>query len=117
MSIQSDELISLGYGRYVRSDDVVAIEPIVDGRGPGRRTHVWVRGLAAPLVASRSEKAIADDLLTRADDAAHLHEMRALLRSIARHLDEIPAVLRRVVNEEAGIDLDGLIGDATRVAG
>ena len=72
MTIQSDQLISLGYGRFVRSDEVVAIEPIIEDRGPGRRTHVWVRGIPQALVASRSEKAIADDLLTRADDAAHL---------------------------------------------
>ena len=29
MRIQSGQLVSLGYGKFVRSDDVVAIEPIV----------------------------------------------------------------------------------------
>ncbi len=117
MTIQSDQLISLGYGRYVRSDEVVAIEPIVEDRGPGRRTFVWVRGLPQPVVASRSEKAIADDLLTRADDAAHLQEMRGLLRSLSRRLDEIPAVLRRIIREESGIDIDEVVREASRVAG
>ncbi len=117
ITIQSDQLISLGYGRFVRSDEVVAIEPIVEDRGPGRRTHVWVRGLPEALVASRSEKAIADDLLTRAEDAAHLSEMRSLLRSLARRLDRVPAVLRRIIKEESGIDVDELVDEASRVAG
>ena len=58
------QIISLGYGKYVRSDEVVAVEPITESRGPRRRALVWVRGLDAPLVASRSEGAIIDDLTT-----------------------------------------------------
>ena len=116
MTIQSDQLVSLGYGRFVRSGEVVAIAPIIEGRGPGRRTNVWVRGLADPLVASRSERAIADDLLTRADDAAHLGQLRGVLRSVARRLDEVPSVLRRVIREEAGVDIEELIQEAERVA-
>lgn len=117
MTIQSDQLISLGYGRFVRSDEVVAIEPITEDRGPGRRTLVWVRGLPEPLTASRSEKAITDDLLTRADDAAHLQEMRGSLRSISRRLADVPLVLRRVIREETGVDVDELAREASRVAG
>ncbi|MEX2245966.1 MAG: hypothetical protein WEC75_04700 [Dehalococcoidia bacterium] len=64
MRIQSGKLVSLGYGRYVRSDEVVAIEPITEGRGPGRRCLVWVRGVADPIVASRSQSAIIHDLST-----------------------------------------------------
>ena len=48
MRIQSGQLVALGYGKYVRSDDVVAVEPIAEGRGPGRRTLVWMRGLPDP---------------------------------------------------------------------
>lgn len=117
MTIQSDQLISLGYERYVRSDDVTAIEPIVDDRGPGRRALVWVRGRPDAMVASRSERAIADDLRTRADDVAHLQELRSTLRSVARQLDAVPGVLRRVIREEAGVDLEELITEASRVAG
>jgi len=117
MTIQSDQLVSLGYGRFVRSNEVVAIEPIVEQRGPGRRTLVWVRGVPDALIASRSERAIADDLLTRAEDAAHLREMRGLLRSLSRRLDTVPAVLRRVLREESGVDIDDLIREATQVAG
>jgi hypothetical protein len=55
-------MVPLGYGRFVRADDVVAVLPIEEGRGPGRRTHVHVAGLAVPIVASRSEDAILADM-------------------------------------------------------
>ena len=62
MRMQSDRMVSLGYNKFVRSDDVTAVEPLTEGRGPGRRTLVWMRGLADPIVASRSVTAIVNDL-------------------------------------------------------
>ncbi|MBT8203314.1 MAG: hypothetical protein HKN74_14960 [Acidimicrobiia bacterium] len=62
MRMQSGRMVSLGYNKYVRSDDVTAVEPLTEGRGPGRRTLVWVRGLDDPIVASRSVAAIVNDL-------------------------------------------------------
>lgn len=55
-------MVALGYGRFVRAEDIVAVLPIEDGRGRGRRTHVHVAGLATPVVASRSEGAILADM-------------------------------------------------------
>jgi hypothetical protein len=59
----STGMIALGYGRFVRADRVFAVIP-VEGptRGDGHRTYVHVEGLAEPLVASRSERAIMADL-------------------------------------------------------
>ena len=57
-------MVPLGYGRFVRADEIVALLPIEDGRGPRRRTYVHVAGLAAPIVASRSEEAILADMKT-----------------------------------------------------
>ncbi len=62
MRMQSDRIVSLGYNKFVRSDDVTVVEPLTEGRGPGRRTLVWVRGLDDPIVASRSVAAIVNDL-------------------------------------------------------
>ena len=62
MRVQSGRMVSLGYNKYVRSDDVTAVEPLTDGRGPGRRTLVWMRGLDDPIIASRSVGAIVEDL-------------------------------------------------------
>jgi hypothetical protein len=56
-------LIALGYGKFVRADRVFALVPLEGPeRGDGRRTLVYVEGLDEPLIASRSEGAIARDL-------------------------------------------------------
>jgi len=52
-------MIFLGFGKYVRADRIYALEPLPDGeRGHGARTRVWVEGIADPIVASRTERAI-----------------------------------------------------------
>ena len=51
-------MVFLGFGKYVRSDRIYAVEPIVDERGSGARTRVWVEGIADPIIASRTERAI-----------------------------------------------------------
>lgn len=56
-------MVALGYGKFVRADRVYALVPLEGGeRGDGRRTLVHVEGIEAPLVASRSEGAIAADV-------------------------------------------------------
>jgi hypothetical protein len=56
-------MVPLGYGKYVRADRVYALVPLEgDDRGDGRRTLVHVEGIEEPLVASRSEQAIAAEL-------------------------------------------------------
>ena len=56
-------MIPLGYGKFVRADRVFALIPLEGpGRGDGRRTLVHVEGIDKPLIASRSESAIAEDL-------------------------------------------------------
>jgi hypothetical protein len=65
------QLVSLGYGRWVRADRVFALIPLgPDERGDGRRTYVHVDGIAEPLVASRSERAIREDVETALAEAA-----------------------------------------------
>ena len=52
-------MVFLGFGKYVRSDRIFAVEPIRDDdRGSGARTRVWVEGIPEPLIASRTERAI-----------------------------------------------------------
>jgi hypothetical protein len=56
-------MVPLGYGKYVRADRVYALVPLEgDERGDGRRTLVHVEGIEEPLIASRSETAIAAEL-------------------------------------------------------
>jgi len=70
-------LVSLGYGRWVRADRVFALVPLApDERGDGRRTYVHVDGLAEPLVASRSERAILADVEAALAEAAGVPRAR-----------------------------------------
>ena len=57
------QLVALGYGKFVRADRVFALVPLEGAeRGDGRRTLVHVEGIDEPVVASRSEVAIARDI-------------------------------------------------------
>lgn len=56
-------MVALGYGKFARADRVFALVPLAGAeRGDGRRTLVYVEGVEDPIVASRSEGAIARDL-------------------------------------------------------
>ncbi len=90
MQIQGGRLIPLGYGRYVRSDEVVAIEPVTEGRGPQRRALVWVRGVPTAFVASRSETALAADLVAVEQQRIRAHELRSMLRQLTDALEGDP---------------------------
>lgn len=114
MLIQPNRMISLGYGKFVRSDDVVGIEPIGEGRGPGRRAYVWVRGLQSPFVASRSEDALFNDLVRPTDEVSRARFQRSVLARVARVLDQIPGDYRRRLRETGGIDLDELAEEANK---
>jgi hypothetical protein len=64
-------MVPLGYGKFARADRIFAVVPLAPGeRGDGRRTYVHVEGVAEPLVASRSERAILADVDAALTDAA-----------------------------------------------
>ena len=70
-------LVSLGYGKFARADRVYALVPLEPSdRGDGRRTYVHVDGLAEPIVASRSEKAILADVEAAITEAAGIPRRR-----------------------------------------
>ena len=66
-------MVSLGYGRWVKADRIFALVPVEgEQRGDGRRTYVHVEGVASPIVASRSERAILADVEDALVEAAGL---------------------------------------------
>ena len=70
-------MVALGYGKYVRADRVFAVVPLEpEERGDGRRTYVHVEGLAQPIVASRSERAILTDVEAALTEAAGIPRRR-----------------------------------------
>jgi hypothetical protein len=71
-------MVALGYGKFVRADRIFAVVPLEAGeRGDGRRTYVHVEGVAEPMVASRSERAILADVDAALTDAAGIPRNRS----------------------------------------
>jgi hypothetical protein len=83
MASRPARMIALGYGKFVRADRVFAVVPLdADERGDGRRTYVHVEGLAEPLVASRSERAILADVDAAIAEASGIPRRRAGSREV-----------------------------------
>ena len=56
-------MVALGFGKFARADRIFALERITgEERGDGRRTRVWIDGVADPLIASRTETTILRDM-------------------------------------------------------
>jgi hypothetical protein len=59
----NSRMVALGFGKFARADRIFALEPIIGPeRRDGRRTRVWVEGVADPLIASRTESTILRDM-------------------------------------------------------
>jgi hypothetical protein len=77
-------MVFLGFGKFARADKIYALEPLRgDERGEGRRTRVWVEGMSAPIVASRTERTILHDM---GDEAAAQAPIVADALDLARRL-------------------------------
>jgi hypothetical protein len=103
-------MVFLGFGKYVRSDRIYAVEPITDERrGSGRRTLVWVEGIPDPIVASRTERSILAAMgAETADGGALLESAVALAQRVAAAAEGAGPLLRRSIKSEAGVDLEEL---------
>lgn len=108
MRIQSSVLVHLGYGKYVRSDQVTAVVPIEEDRGPGRRTLVNVQGQLDPLVASRAEDSIVRDLVQEPREIIQSRQQQEILRDLMLDLGGVNATVRRIARDEGGLDLERL---------
>jgi hypothetical protein len=64
-------MVFLGFGKYARADRIYALEPITgNDRGNGRRTLVWVEGIVEPIVASRTQETILEEMAAAATSEA-----------------------------------------------
>jgi hypothetical protein len=82
-------MIFLDFGKWARSDRIYALEPLEPGeRGHGRRTRVWIDGLADPLVASRTERTILADMGADTTTSAVLDEALNLAERLAAAAEE-----------------------------
>jgi hypothetical protein len=108
MKIEKGLMVPLGYGKYFRSDSVVGLEPLEEGRGPGQRTKVYIENLSAPIIASRSEGAILRDLVEMPKEVTKSREQRELLSDILETISDINPLLRSIIRDQGKWDLDHL---------
>ena len=108
MKTQPSVLVHLGFGKYVRSDNVVALIPLEEDRGPGRRTVVYLQGQNEPMVVSRSEDTIVRDLVQEPLEVTRSRQQQEILRDLLQTLDTVNATVRRISRDEGGLDLDRL---------
>lgn len=106
VEIKPDLMVHLGYGKYWRSDDILGLVPIEEGRGPGRRTEVWVGTRQDPVVASRTENAILQDMASLPDEAARAAEMGSIAVGLLESFDDLSPLLRRMLKNEEGFDVE-----------
>src|SRR5256885_2471701 len=96
MADGATRMVFLGFGKWARADRIYALEPITgDERGGGRRTRVWVEGIADPILAGRTERTILHDM--GQDSAAAvvvLDDALDLAERVAKAVDEGPLDLR-----------------------
>ncbi len=83
-------MVFLGFGKYARADRIYALQPITgDERGGGRRTNVYVEGIGEPIVASRTERTILQDMgQEAAAGTALLDEALAFAERVAEDADK-----------------------------
>lgn len=108
MRIQSSVLVHLGFGKYVRSDQVMAVIPIEEDRGPGRRTFIHIQGQTDPLVASRAEDSIVRDLVQEPREVTQSRQQQEILHDLLTDLSNINPTVRRIARDEGGLDLERL---------
>jgi len=106
MRIHGGVLVPLGYGKYVRSDQVVAIIPIEDERGPGRRTFVYLEGQPEPVIASRAEDSIVRDLVREPQEITRVRQQQEILRDLLEDLRTVNETVRQIVQDRSQLDMD-----------
>ena len=104
MDVKPDRMISLGYGKFWRSDAIVGLVPIHEERGPGRRTMVYTSTASEPIVASRSHEAILLDMGMATDELIRLQDVRESFGELVDSLEDIPDILKRALISEAKFD-------------
>jgi hypothetical protein len=108
MRIEKGVMVALGYGKYFKSESIVGLTPIEEGRGPGRRTFVYIQGVPEPFIASRSEGAILRDMVEMPGEVTRVREQQLLLADILDTIMEIEPMLRTIIHDQGNWDLDRL---------
>lgn len=105
MEIRKDVIVPLGYGKYMRSDKIVGLEPIEDERGPGKRTYVYIENIDRPMIASRTETSILSSMVETPTEIMEATAAIELLKDILDDISQIGPMLQKSIKKEAKLDL------------
>ena len=106
MEVRENVIVPLGYGKYARADKIVALEPIEDDRGPGRRTMVYIEKISAPLIASRTEHTIVENMVQTPKEVLEATAALELLQDLFDDIRRVGPMLRTSIKKEAALDLN-----------
>ncbi len=85
----AEKMIFLGFGKWARADRIYALEPVEGAeRGPGRRTRVWVDGIADPVIASRTERTILTEMGQDGESSPLLDDALELAERLATQVED-----------------------------
>jgi len=105
MDIKRDRMVFLGYGKYWRSDGIIGLMPIEEERGPKRRTSVFVQGRPDPIVASRTEQSILEDM-GATESGFQTQALREAVTELLAAFHEFSPALRRALLSENHFDVE-----------
>lgn len=106
MEIRKQVIVPLGYGKFIRSDKIIGLEPIEEDRGPGKRTYVYVEEIQKPMVASRTENSILASMVETPKEFIEVNAALELLRDILDDITQIGPMLKKSIKKEAKLDLE-----------
>ena len=106
LEIRQQVIVPLGYGKYARSDKIIALEPIEDNRGPGRRTNVYVEQIPNPIIASRTEHSILQSIVQTPQEVLQAMAALEFLQDFLDDINQVGPMLRTSIKKEAALDLD-----------
>jgi len=105
MDIKRDRMVFLGYGKYWRSDAIIGLMPIEEERGPKRRTNVFVEGRADPIIASRTEQSILEDM-GASEGGFQAQALREGVAELLAAFHAFSPALRRALQDEHHFDVE-----------
>ena len=105
MDIKRDRMVFLGYGKYWRSDAIIGLMPIEEERGPKRRTNVFVEGRADPIIASRTEQSILEDM-GASEGGFQAQALRETVTELLAAVHAFSPTLRRALQHEHHFDVE-----------
>lgn len=106
MEIRKHVIVPLGYGKFIRSDKIIGLEPIEEDRGPGKRTYVYVENMDKPMVASRTENSILASMVETPKEFIEATAALELLQDILDDITQIGPMLRKSIKKEARLNME-----------